>query len=156
MISAPVHPLLSELKEYKKLHYRDDLSTDNWSNLRLFSHIINKSNEFLDFVEQYEFVTSSTTKERTRFGNLVFLYGEVPWVRVTFQDDFNIESESNSDYTILVESARQLVSRIDQVKMHARTIDPSKKIYHNELGWLNTSDWLHWLDIHVQYHLRKR
>ncbi|EZP61429.1 hypothetical protein BW42_01100 [Exiguobacterium sp. RIT341] len=40
--------------------------------------------------------------------------------------------------------------------MHIQTIDASKKIYYDELGWLSASDWLHWLDMHLQCHLRKR
>lgn len=156
MISSPVHPLLSELDKYEKSYYRHNQTMNSWSILQLYRHLIDKSNEFLDFAEQCEFAPPLATKGRTRFGNLVFLYGEVPWVRIRFRDDLDIELENNLDYAILKESARQLVTRIDQVKTHAQTIDSSRKIYQEELGWLNVSDWLEWLDIHLQYHLRKR
>ncbi|MFX4304223.1 hypothetical protein F8N00_02445 [Exiguobacterium sp. A1_3_1] len=155
MISIPVHPLLSELEEYEKHYYKNDLATENWSHRQLYNHLILKSNEFLDCAEQCQTIPSSSIQERTRFGNLVFLYGEVPWVHVKFKDDFDIKSESNLDYPILLKNAKQLVARIDHLRTHLQNVDASKKIYHDELGWLNARDWLKWLDIHLHYHLRK-
>jgi hypothetical protein len=61
------------------------------------------------------------------------------------------------------ESKEQLIQKLEEVKMLAHQYiqrisesDPSLKIKHPFLGWLNTAEWIELCNIHFKHHLRQK
>lgn len=61
------------------------------------------------------------------------------------------------------ESMEQLIGRLKEVKEMSKSYirripqsDPSLKIKHPFLGWLNTAEWIQLCNIHFRHHLRQK
>jgi hypothetical protein len=61
------------------------------------------------------------------------------------------------------ESKEQLIAKLEEIKTAAKGYisripesDPSLKIKHPFLGWLNTSEWIQLCNIHFRHHIRQK
>lgn len=102
-------------------------------------------------------------KEKTEKGkskklgaHLIFTFKTLPPVRYEMPQQVAVIPKQP-------ESKEQLIAKLEEVKMLASQYikripesDPSLKVKHPFLGWLNTAEWIELCNIHFRHHLAQK
>jgi hypothetical protein len=95
-------------------------------------------------------------KKKKFAAHLIFSFGMLPPVKYDMPKQVAVVPKQP-------ESVEQLIDKLEEIKKisadYIRRMpesDPSLKIKHPFLGWLNTAEWIQLCNIHFRHHLRQK
>ncbi|MDB5283109.1 MAG: hypothetical protein JWO06_2184 [Bacteroidota bacterium] len=99
---------------------------------------------------------TQTGKSKKFTAHLIFTLRTLPPVRYEMPTQVSVQPKAP-------ETKEQLIAKLEEVKKIASGYihripqsDPSLKIKHPFLGWLNTAEWIQLCNIHFRHHVRQK
>jgi hypothetical protein len=128
-----------------------------WSYSEVYSHILQANLGSTIAVEKCTLNNCApTNKGRTFIGLMVLSFGRFPPFRVNTPKEL---AEKNPVRNITKEEARNLIikcrKRLDAITPLIRNSSKHKRIRHPRMGMLNAKQWLKFILIHSEHHLKQ-
>ena len=151
---AAIDAYITDLDSYSMDQLLAKPSSDSWSIGQVYIHLWMSAKGF--FFKKAEQCLSKENVEtgvgKNWKGWIVFTLGKMPVAKVKMPASIAVQPREP-------ESKEQLVAKLNEIKQMATDYikripdsDPSLKVKHPFLGYLNTAEWIALCNVHFQHH----